>query len=459
MRRIGKILENKNDFSKGNICKHIVALALPMTIAQIVQVAYNVVDRIYIGHLPNASSLALTGLGLTFPLITIIAAFTNLFGMGGAPLCSIARGRKENNLAEKIMGNTFFMLCISSLILMGICYFFTKPILYTFGASDKTYVYAYEYLKIYLLGTPFIMVGTGMNGFINSQGFGKIGMMTILLGAVINIILDPIFIFVFNMGISGAAMATIISQFLSALWVMKFLLGQKTILKMKIENLKLDFLILKKIIALGMAGFVMSATTGAVQITCNMTLKASGGDIYVGIMTVLNSIRDIIMLPIMGLKDGSQPVFGYNYGAKMYDRIKKGIKFVTLVGIVYMLVSWLVVFLFPEPLIKIFNSDMEMIEKGIHVMHIYFFGFFLMAMQIVGQSVFVGLGQSKQAVFFSIFRKIIVVVPLTIILPHVAGLGVNGVFLAEPISNLIGGVACYATMTFSVRKLFSEKNI
>lgn len=452
-------LENKNDFSKGNICKHIVALALPMTIAQIVQVAYNVVDRIYIGHLPNASSLALTGLGLTFPLITIIAAFTNLFGMGGAPLCSIARGRKENNLAEKIMGNTFFMLCISSLILMGICYFFTKPILYTFGASDKTYVYAYEYLKIYLLGTPFIMIGTGMNGFINSQGFGKIGMMTILLGAIINIILDPIFIFLFKMGISGAAMATIISQFLSALWVMKFLLGQKTILKMKIENLKLDFLILKKIIALGMAGFMMSATNGAVQIACNMTLKVSGGDIYVGIMTVLNSIRDIIMLPIMGLKDGSQPVFGYNYGAKMYDRIKKGIKFVTIVGVVYMLVSWLIVFLFPEPLIKIFNSDIEMIKKGVPVMHIYFFGFFLMAMQIVGQSVFVGLGQSKQAVFFSIFRKIIVVVPLTIILPHVAGLGVNGVFLAEPISNLIGGVACYVAMIFSVRKLFSEKNI
>ena len=225
-------MENRNDFSQGSIYRHIMSLAIPMTIAQMVQVLYNIVDRIYIGHLEAGSSLALTGLGLTFPIITIISAFTNLFGMGGAPLCSIARGKNDMERAETIMGNTFFLLLVSSFILMLASYVFMKPLLYMFGASDTTYPYAKEYLKIYLLGTPFVMLGTGMNGFINSQGFGKIGMMTILLGAIVNIILDPIFIFYFELGISGAAIATILSQLLSAIWVMKFLLGEKTILKL-----------------------------------------------------------------------------------------------------------------------------------------------------------------------------------------------------------------------------------
>lgn len=224
-------MENRNDFSQGSIYRHIMSLAIPMTIAQMVQVLYNIVDRIYIGHLEAGSSLALTGLGLTFPIITIISAFTNLFGMGGAPLCSIARGKNDMERAETIMGNTFFLLLVSSFVLMLASYVFMKPLLYMFGASDTTYPYAKEYLKIYLLGTPFVMLGTGMNGFINSQGFGKIGMMTILFGAIANIILDPIFIFYFELGISGAAIATILSQLLSAIWVMKFLLGEKTILK------------------------------------------------------------------------------------------------------------------------------------------------------------------------------------------------------------------------------------
>ena len=225
-------MENRNDFSQGSIYRHIMSLAIPMTIAQMVQVLYNIVDRIYIGHLEAGSSLALTGLGLTFPIITIISAFTNLFGMGGAPLCSIARGKNDMERAETIMGNTFFLLLVSSFVLMLASYVFMKPLLYMFGASDTTYPYAKEYLKIYLLGTPFVMLGTGMNGFINSQGFGKIGMMTILLGAIVNIILDPIFIFYLKLGISGAAIATILSQLLSAIWVMKFLLGEKTILKL-----------------------------------------------------------------------------------------------------------------------------------------------------------------------------------------------------------------------------------
>lgn len=451
-------MENRNDFSQGSIYRHIMSLAIPMTIAQMVQVLYNIVDRIYIGHLEAGSSLALTGLGLTFPIITIISAFTNLFGMGGAPLCSIARGKNDMERAETIMGNTFFLLLVSSFILMLASYIFMKPLLYMFGASDTTYPYAKEYLKIYLLGTPFVMLGTGMNGFINSQGFGKMGMMTILLGAIANIILDPIFIFYFELGISGAAIATILSQLLSAIWVMKFLLGEKTILKLTKKNMRLEGELIKSITGLGLAGFVMSATNGAVQIACNATLKGHGGDIYVGIMTVLSSIRDVIILPIHGVTTGAQPVLGYNYGAKKYDRIKKGIIFVTVVTVIYMLLAWIIVFLYPESFIKVFSSDMELIVKGIPAMNIYYFGFFMMAFQVAGQSIFVALGQSKQAVFFSLFRKIIVVVPLTLFLPYVADLGIKGVFLAEPISNFIGGAACYIVMLFTIKKLLNSSD-
>jgi len=451
-------LENRNDFSQGSIYRHIMSLAIPMTIAQMVQVLYNIVDRIYIGHLEAGSSLALTGLGLTFPIITIISAFTNLFGMGGAPLCSIARGKNDMERAETIMGNTFFLLLVSSFVLMLASYVFMKPLLYMFGASDTTYPYAKEYLKIYLLGTPFVMLGTGMNGFINSQGFGKIGMMTILFGAITNIILDPIFIFYLKLGISGAAIATILSQLLSAIWVMKFLLGEKTILKLTKKNMRLEGELIKSITGLGLAGFVMSATNGAVQIACNATLKGHGGDIYVGIMTVLSSIRDVIILPIHGVTTGAQPVLGYNYGAKKYDRIKKGIIFVTVVTVIYMLLAWIIVFLYPGSFIKVFSSDMELIVKGIPAMNIYYFGFFMMAFQVAGQSIFVALGQSKQAVFFSLFRKIIVVVPLTLFLPYVADLGIKGVFLAEPISNFIGGAACYIVMLFTIKKLLNSSD-
>lgn len=451
-------MENRNDFSQGSIYRHIMSLAIPMTIAQMVQVLYNIVDRIYIGHLEAGSSLALTGLGLTFPIITIISAFTNLFGMGGAPLCSIARGKNDMERAETIMGNTFFLLLVSSFVLMLASYVFMKPLLYMFGASDTTYPYAKEYLKIYLLGTPFVMLGTGMNGFINSQGFGKIGMMTILFGAITNIILDPIFIFYLKLGISGAAIATILSQLLSAIWVMKFLLGEKTILKLTKKNMRLEGELIKSITGLGLAGFVMSATNGAVQIACNATLKGHGGDIYVGIMTVLSSIRDVIILPIHGVTTGAQPVLGYNYGAKKYDRIKKGIIFVTVVTVIYMLLAWIIVFLYPGSFIKVFTSDMELIVKGIPAMNIYYFGFFMMAFQVAGQSIFVALGQSKQAVFFSLFRKIIVVVPLTLFLPYVADLGIKGVFLAEPISNFIGGAACYIVMLFTIKKLLNSSD-
>ena len=446
--------EKQNDFSAGSVYRHIIALAVPMTVAQLVQMLYNIVDRIYIGHLPGGSAMALTGLGLTFPVITLIMAFTNLFGMGGAPLFSIARGRQDGVRAGKIMGNTFSMLCICSMLLMAACYLFLKPELYLFGASDASYPYAAEYLRLYLMGTPFAMIGTGMNGFINAQGFSGTGMATVLIGAAVNIALDPLFIFVFGMGVSGAALATILSQLLSATWVLKFLLGKKTLFRLQKTGMRPEGRLLKEIISLGMAGFVVYASNGAVQIACNATLRDFGGDVYVGVMTILNSVRDVVSMPMQGLTNASQPVLGFNLGAGAYDRIKKSIAFVTAMGVSYMLLAWGILFLFPEPLMRIFNSDTELLAKGVPALHIYFFGFFMMAFQFVGQSTFVGLGMAKQSVFFSLLRKIIIVVPLTLILPHVAGLGVMGVFLAEPISNFIGGTASFTTMLALTGRLF-----
>lgn len=446
-------MEQKSDFSQGKVWKNIVSQAIPLTLAEFVHLLYNIVDRIYIGHMDIADNMALTGIGLTFPIVTLIAAFTALFGRGGTPLFSIARGAKEEEEAEKIMGNVFSLLLASSIILLVFCYIFRRPILYLFGASDVSYQYADEYLRIYLLGTPFAMITTGMNGFISAQGFPKIGMLTTVLGAVLNLILDPIFIFVFDMGVGGAALATIISQMVSAIWVIRFLTGKKALLTLKRRNLKIDLKLTKNIAGLGSSGCIVQATNSLVQIVCNVTLQGYGGDLYVGIMTVLNSVREILSLPVSGITSGAQPVLGYNYGAKKNERVKQGIRFTALIGTLYTLVAWIFIMVMPKLLFQIFTSDQAVIEKGPGALGIYFFGFFFMSFQFAGQTVFQALGYAKRAVFFSLLRKVFIVVPLTILLPMM-GFGVNGVFLAEPISNAIGGLACFVTMWITVyRKL------
>lgn len=443
----------KNNFAEGRVWKKIVLQAIPLTLAQMVQLLYNVVDRIYIGHLGEEQSMALTGVGLTFPVITLIAAFTALFGNGGTPLFSIARGARDEEEAEQIMGNVFTLLIGSSVILFFVCYIFRKPILYLFGASDASYIYADEYLKIYLFGTPFTMLTTGMNGFINAQGFPKIGMMTTMLGATLNLILDPIFIFGFHLGVSGAAIATVISQILSAVWVMRFLKGKKTILTLKRNCMKINWNLAKQIMGLGASGFIMQATNCLVQVVCNSMLQNYGGDLYVGVMTVLNSVREVLSLPVMGITQGAQPVLGFNYGAEQNERVKEGIRFTALIGMGYNVAAWLAVMLIPKTLFQIFTSDSAIIEAGPHALNIYFFGFFFMSFQFAGQSTFQSLGYAKRAIFFSLLRKAVIVVPLTLILPQL-GFGVNGVFMAEPISNAIGGVACFITMWMTVyRKL------
>ena len=440
----------ENDFSKGSVVQHILKLAIPMTLAQFINVLYNIVDRIYIGQLPEDATLALTGLGITLPIITLITAFANLFGMGGAPLFSIARGKNNEKEAEFIMGNAFILLVGTALFLTSSILIFKKQLLFLFGASQTTFAYANEYITIYLLGTVFVMIGLGMNSFINAQGFGKIGMLTVILGAVTNIILDPIFIFGLKMGIKGAAMATVIAQSVSALWILKFSTGKKAILRLKVSAFQLKKERVKQILGLGLSGFIMAVTNGLVQITCNIVLQSYGGDLYVGIMTVINTIREIVSMPIQGLTNSTQPVIVYNYGAKAYRRVKAAIKFMALSCILYTFATWGMIHLFPEAFIKLFNQDKALIETGTTALQIYFFGFFMMALQFAGQTVFVGLGKSKQAVFFSLFRKVIIVIPLTFLLPSMLNKGVDGVFLAEPISNFIGGSACFITMILIV---------
>ncbi len=446
-----------NDFSQGSVKENILRLAGPMTLAQLINLLYNIIDRMYIGHLPENATLALTGLGLTFPILMLVTAFSNLFGMGGAPLFSIARGRQEEERASDIMGTTFTMLLLSGVLLTVIGLLIKEPLLYLFGASDQTFPYADQYLSIYLLGSTFVMFSLGMNNFINAQGFARKGMLTVLIGAVLNILLDPLFIFVLHMGVQGAALATIISQLFSALWILRFLTGKEAVIRLKKNSLKVHLPLLKEIVALGTSGFVMSFTNSAVQIVCNATLQNFGGDIYVGVMTVINSIREVVSMPVQGITNASQPVLGYNFGAKEYRRVKEGIKFMSVTCIIYTTAIWIILLLFPRPFIHIFNSNSQLLKLGVPSMTIYFFGFFMMSLQFSGQSTFVALGRSKNAVFFSLFRKVIIVIPLTLILPHIGGLGVNGVFLAEPISNFIGGTACFVTMLRTVWPMLSDR--
>lgn len=421
-----------------------------MTLAQLINVLYNIVDRIYIGRIPEHATLSLTGIGLSLPMITMVIAFANLFGMGGAPLCSIERGRGNLEEAEKIMGNSFTMLVVFGVFLTMLGLLFKKPLLYAFGASDSTYPFADAYITIYLLGSIFVMVGLGMNSFINSQGFGKVGMCTVLLGAVANIILDPIFIFGLGMGVRGAALATIISQFFSAVWIVRFLTGKRTILRLRLSCLRPQWKRIRAIVGLGMSGFTMAITNCTVQIVCNATLQTFGGDLYVGVMTVINSLREVASMPVQGVTNSAQPVMGFNYGAKEYGRVKKAIVFTSLFSIAYTTLAWAFLHGFPEFFIRIFNQDQALIEAGVPALRLYFFGFFMMSLQFAGQAVFVALGMSRQAIFFSIFRKVVIVVPLTLLLPSVSGMGTNGVFLAEPISNFIGGAACFGTMLLLV---------
>ena len=444
----------QNDFSKGKVSKIILIQTIPLLFAQLIQLLYNVIDRIYIGHLPEIGSMALTGIGIVFPLTTLIGAFIQLYSSGATPLFSMARGEGNDEKANRILSQCTTLIVITSILLMILCYLFKKPILYAFGASDKSYYYANQYLNIYLLGTFFSMFSTGLNGMINAQGYPKIGMYTILIGALLNIILDPIFIFLLHMGIQGAAFATVVSQFISFLWVLRFFMDSNKTYRIQRKYLKPQWSYIKKILSLGLSGFIVMATNCSVQIICNQTLTLYGGDLYVGIMTIINSVREILSVPVQALGSGCQPVNGYNYGAKQYKRVKEGIRFNVKVGIIYTFIAWILVITFPKLLMSIFTTDETILSYGPRSLNIYFIGFCFMAFQFCGQSIFQALGCAKRAIFFSLLRKAIIVIPLTIYLPTI--MGIDGVFWAEPVSNLIGGLACFITMYFSLYKKLPE---
>lgn len=439
-----------SDFSQGPVYQNILRLAGPMTLAQLINVLYNIIDRMYIGHMAQDAVNALTGVGLTFPILSIVLAFANLFGTGGAPLFSMARGRGDTEDAGKILGNTFAMLLSTGVVLTAVILLCQKPLLYLFGASDITYPYASSYLTIYLCGSVFVMVGLGLNNFINAQGFGRTAMGTVVLGAILNIVLDPLFIFGLHLGVAGAAIATVISQFASAAWAVRFLTGAKAVVRLRRGDMRLQLARIRRIVTLGLSGFIVSITNSAVQIVCNATLQHYSGDLYVGVMTIINSTRDVVTAPVNGLTSASQPVLGYNYGAQQYRRVRTGIGLMSILCVAYTTVVWLILLLFPTAFIRIFTDDPALAAATVPSMHLYFFGFFMMSLQIAGQTAAVSLGRSAQSIFFSLFRKIIIVVPLTLLLPRLWGLGVRGVFLAEPVSNFIGGGACYITMLLTI---------
>jgi len=441
--------KKNGDFSQGSVVRGILRLAIPMTLAQLLNVGYNIVDRFFIGHIPEQATLSMTALGVCMPIITLASAFAYLCGIGGPPLFSMERGKGDEEEAAYVMGNCFTLLLCMGLGLTVVGLLFRQPMLYLFGASEETYALAEGYLSIYLLGSVFVMITMGLNNFINAQGFGRTGMIAVAIGAVTNTILDPILIFGLQMGVRGAAIATVVAQFLAALWTLWFLTGPKALVPLKKKYMKLKFSRVKKIGGLGVTGFTMSATNSLVQISFNTNLQLFGGDPYVGAMTIVNTVREIISLPALALTDSAQPMISYNYGAKRYDRIKTAIKFMMISTIGYTLVMWCIVHTFPQFFIGMFSSDEEQLLIGIPAMRTYYFGFFMMALQFIGQTVFVALGKSKKAIFFSLFRKVVIVVPLTFILPRV-GFGVFGTFAAEPVSNFVGGLACFTTMMLTV---------
>ena len=440
------------DFENGTVTGNILEAALPMLVAQILNLLYNIVDRIYIARIAEVGTAALGAVGLCFPLIVIITAFANLFGNGGAPLFAIQRGQKDERKAVAIMNTSFTMVCASAIVLMVVGFLFARPILILFGASDNSLVYALPYMMIYLLGTLPSMVAVGMNPFINAQGYSLIGMCSVAVGAGANLLLDPLFIFGLGFGVRGAAIATVLSQCLSAIFVFHFLTKKS---ELKVRLLKKNEIAAcmgyaKNIISLGMAGFIMQLTNSLVTICCNNVLSVTGGDIYISVMTIISSVRQLVETPIHAMSEGSSPILSYNYGARRPARVRKAGMVMGAMILAYSAVIWSIIILEPRPLIRIFSSDAQLIKDAVPALNQYFAAFIFMDLQYMGQTVFKSLNKKKQAIFFSLLRKVFIVVPLTYLMPYALHMGTDGVFLAEPVSNVIGGTLCFATMLITV---------
>ena len=412
-------------------------MAIPAITAQIVNVLYNVVDRIYIGHIPKIGQLSLTGLGVCMPLIMLVSAFAALAGMGGAPRASIMLGRGDKDEAEKILGNCASLLFLVAVTLTLLMLFFAEPFLLTFGASENTIGYAMDYMQIYMFGTVFVQMSLGLNAFITAQGFAKISMKTTLIGAVTNIILDPIFIFLLGMGVRGAALATVLSQLLSAAWVLRFLTGKQTILKLQKKNLRLQAKTILPCVLLGLSPFVMQSTESILNICFNSSLLKYGGDTAVGAMTILGSMMQFSMLPLSGLCQGAQPITGYNFGARKADRVRESFGILLKSSVIYTTALWLIVMLFPRQVAMLFAGDGAFLDYTAWALRIYMALSLLMGVQLACQQTFIAIGNAKTSLFLAIYRKIILLSPLIYILPRFFEKKDMAVFLAEPVADFV----------------------
>lgn len=446
------------DLGSDNIGRLLFSLAVPAITAQLVNMLYNIVDRIYIGHIPEIGPTALTGVGVCFPIIMLIMAFSSLVAMGGAPQAAIAMGQKDNRKAEQILGNCFTSLLVVAAVLTAVFLIFGEPILRAFGASDNTIGYASDYLKIYVIGTVFVQISLGMNMFITTQGFAKISMLTVVIGAALNIALDPVFIFVFDMGVQGAALATIISQGVSAVWVLKFLTGKKTTLRIKKHGMIVRPRIMLPVFALGVSPFIMQSTESLLSVVLNTSLLKYGGDLAVGAYTVIGSVMQIVNLPMQGLFQGAQPITSYNYGAKNFDRVKKSVRLLTISAVIYGAAFWLALMLVPQVFVGMFTSDEALTDITVWAMRIFLGGVFVFGFQGSFQQSFLALGQAKVSLMLALLRKIVLLIPLIFIMPMFFENKLFGVFVAEPIADITAAAVTTISFLTWTRKNLSKPN-
>ncbi|MDD3428501.1 MAG: MATE family efflux transporter [Oscillospiraceae bacterium] len=447
-------MTNENRLGTEKIPKLLFSLALPAVTAQVINVLYNIVDRIYIGRIPEIGATALTGVGVTFPILMIISAFSAFVGMGGAPLASIALGRGDRTGAEKILGNCVTVLVGLSVVLTAVFFVFKEPLLYAFGASDALMPYANGYVSIYLCGTLFVQLALGLNTFISAQGAAKTAMASVLIGAILNLILDPVFIFGFDMGVQGAALATIISQAASALWVMRFLLSKKSTLRIRKENLIPNKKIIGNVAALGVSPFIMQSTESLVSITLNSGLQQYGGDLYVGTMTIMMSLLQLIIMPIQGFVQGAQPILSYNYGAKNHDRVKKTFRLMLVVSLGGTVTMFLLMASLPRLFASIFTGDEALLSLTSTWVPVFLGGIWAFGAQMACQTTFLSLGQAKISLFLALLRKIILLIPLAIILPRF--LGVGGIYYAEPIADIISATVTTTIFALRIKKILHD---
>ena len=449
--------EKENKLGTQPIGKLLVKMSLPAITAQVINALYNIVDRIYIGHLPEVGSLALAALGVSFPLIMIISAFSALIGMGGAPRAAIALGAGRKDEAEKILGNCFSALILMSIVLTALFLLTNATLLTWFGATENSLPLAQQYFTIYLMGTLSVQLALGLNPFISAQGFATISMLTVIIGAVSNILLDPILIYGLGLGVRGAAVATVISQTISAVWVFWFLLGRKTLLKIRRKNLRIHPAILLPTMALGVAPFIMQSTESLVQLTFNAQIKHYGGeqvDLLISIMSILLSCMQFFVLPLVGLTQGAQPIVSYNYGARKLDRVKKAFSLLVRTAMIYTTVVWALTMLFPRAFITLFSSDAALLKVAPGYLRIFMLGVFLLGIQYSCQQTFVALGQAKTSMVLALLRKVFLLIPLALILPLVFGF--NGILAAEPVADIIASVTTAIVFLLVTRKLFRE---